>query len=351
MKKILVTGGCGFIGSHTVVDLFENGFDVVSIDDNSRSTSTLVNGVEQITGKKLKNYKVDLKNFDETRAVFQENEDIAGVIHFAAFKAVGESVEKPLDYFENNLFSLINLLKCVKEFGIQNFVFSSSCTVYGNPDSIPVTEQTPEKKAESPYGATKQMGETIIRDFANAYQINSILLRYFNPVGAHPSVLIGELPVGRPQNLVPAITQTAIGKLPQMNVYGADYDTRDGSCVRDYIHVCDIAHAHTLALQFLMDKKNTVVCDVFNLGSGNGVTVLEAIKAFEEVSGQQLNYKISPRRPGDVVAIYADNSDAVKRLNWIVQYDLKDMMRTAWNWELKVKADEELIQKQHPGLN
>lgn len=351
MSKILVTGGCGFIGSHTVVDLIENGFDVISIDDNSRSTTYLLDGIEKITGKKLKNYKVDLKNFDETLAVFQENPDIAGVIHFAAYKAVGESVEKPLDYFENNMFSLINLLKCVKEFKIDNFVFSSSCTVYGNPDSIPVTEKTPTKKAESPYGATKQMGEQVIEEFSRAYQFNTILLRYFNPVGAHPTAYIGELPLGKPLNLVPVITQTAIGKLPQMNVFGDDYDTRDGSCVRDFIHVCDIAHAHTLAIQFLMDKRNTSKCEVFNLGTGNGVTVLEAIHSFEKVSGQKLNYKISPRRPGDVVAIYANNAHAVETLKWEIKYDLDEMMRTAWKWELKVKEDEALMKKQNPALN
>jgi UDP-glucose 4-epimerase len=351
MAKILVTGGCGFIGSHTVVDLIENGFDVISIDDNSRSTTYLVDGIEKITGKKLKNYKVDLKNFDDTLAVFQENPDITGVIHFAAYKAVGESTQIPLDYFENNLFSLINLLKCVKEFRIDNFVFSSSCTVYGNPDSIPVTEQTPEKKAESPYGATKQMGEQIIRDFAKAYDLNTVLLRYFNPVGAHPTAFIGELPLGKPQNLVPAITQTAIGKLPQMQVFGDDYDTRDGSCVRDYIHVCDIAHAHTLAVQLLMDKRQASNCEVFNLGSGNGVTVLEAIKAFEKVTGQQLNYKIAPRRSGDVVAIYANNSHAVSVLKWDIRYGLDEMMDTAWQWELKVQQDEALMKQQNPALN
>jgi UDP-glucose 4-epimerase len=351
MKKILVTGGCGYIGSHTVVDLLENGFDVISIDDNSRSTTFLLDGIEKITHKKLKNYKVDLKNFDETLAVFQENEDINGVIHFAAYKAVGESVEKPLDYFENNLFSLINLLKCVKEFNIKDFVFSSSCTVYGNPDKIPVTEDSPIKKAESPYGATKQMGEDITMEFSRAYNGKAILLRYFNPVGAHPSAQIGELPLGKPQNLVPAITQTAIGKLPQLIVFGNDYDTRDGSCVRDYIHVCDIAHAHTLALQYLMENRNKSNCDVFNLGTGNGVTVLEAIKAFEEVSGKKLNYKIGPHRPGDVVTIYANNNRAVKYLDWQIKYDLHEMMRTAWKWELKIKQDEELIKKQNPILN
>ena len=351
MPKILVTGGCGYIGSHTVVDLLENGFDVISVDDNSRSTTYLLDGIEKITGKKLKNYKVDLKNFDETLAVFQENEDIVGVIHFAAYKAVGESVAKPLDYFENNLYSLINLLKCVKEFKVPHFVFSSSCTVYGNPDKIPVTEASPVKKAESPYGATKQMGEEIIQEFSRVEETTSILLRYFNPVGAHPSNLIGELPLGKPQNLVPAITQTAIGKLPQMQVWGNDYDTRDGSCIRDFVHVSDIAHAHTLALQFLIDRKNTGNCEVFNLGTGNGVSVLEAIKAFETVSDQKLNYKIGPRRPGDVIAIYANNNYAVSRLNWVIKFDLNEMMRTAWAWEQKVKEDEELMKKQNPILN
>ncbi len=351
MKKILVTGGCGYIGSHTVVDLFENGFDVISIDDNSRSTTYLLEGIEKITGKKLKNYTVDLKNFDETLAVFQENEDIEGVIHFAAYKAVGESVEMPLEYFENNLFSLINLLKCVKEFNVPYFVFSSSCTVYGNPDEIPVTEESPIKKFESPYGATKQMGEDIVSEFSKSDDCISILLRYFNPVGAHQSGLIGELPLGKPQNLVPGITQTAIGKLPQVQVYGNDYPTRDGSCVRDYIHVSDIAHAHTLALEYLIEERNETKCDVFNLGTGNGITVLEAIQAFEKVSGKKLNYKIGPRRSGDVVAIYANNDKAVKQLNWKIKYNLDEMMRTAWTWELNIKRDEELMKKQNPVLN
>ncbi|HUP13038.1 MAG TPA: UDP-glucose 4-epimerase GalE, partial [Niastella sp.] len=276
MKKILVTGGCGYIGAHTIVDLQQNGFDAISVDNLSRSTPVLLAGIERITGKKVKNYKVDLCNYDETYAIFQENPDIEGIIHFAAYKAVGESVEQPLLYFENNLFSLINILKCVKEFSVPHFIFSSSCTVYGNPDEIPVTETTPPKPAESPYGYTKQMGEQIVNEATKGLSVQSILLRYFNPVGAHPSIEIGEIPIGKPANLVPAITQTAIGKLPQMQVYGDDYATRDGSCIRDYIHVCDIAHAHTLALQYLMNDKNKLPCEVFNLGTGNGVTVLEA---------------------------------------------------------------------------
>lgn len=346
MKKILVTGGCGYIGSHTIVDLIENGFDVISIDDNSRSTRYLLDGIEAITNRKVKNYKVDLKDYNDTRAVFQENEDIQGIIHFAAYKAVGESVEQPLMYFENNLFSLVNLLKCVDEFNVPYFVFSSSCTVYGSPESIPVTEKSPLKRAESPYGSTKQMGEEIIQNVVKAVDTKAILLRYFNPVGAHPSIKIGELPIGRPANLVPAITQSAIGKIPDLVVFGNDYDTRDGSNIRDYIHVSDIAHAHTLALQYLIDNRNETNCDVFNLGTGNGVTVLEAIQAFEEVSGLQLNYKIGPRRPGDVVAIYANNNQAVQALGWNIKYDIKEMMRTAWAWEQKVKEDEQIIKKQ-----
>ncbi|HEY4874622.1 MAG TPA: UDP-glucose 4-epimerase GalE [Puia sp.] len=351
MKKILVTGGSGFIGSHTMVDLVENGFEVISIDNNSRSNSRMLEGVQKITGKAIKNYKVDLCNYDDTFAVFQENENIAGIIHFAAFKSVGESVEHPLMYFENNLLSLINLLKCVQDFNIPYFVFSSSCTVYGNADEIPVTENTPPKPAESPYGYTKQMGEQIINEFAKATTTKCILLRYFNPVGAHPSGLIGELPVGRPENLVPAITQTAIGKLPKMQVWGNDYPTRDGSCIRDYIHVCDIAHAHTLALQFLIDKKSAKKCEVFNLGTGNGVTVLEAIKAFEKVSGVKLNYSIGQRRPGDVIAIYANNDLAKKLLGWEPKFSLEEMMATAWKWEQKLKVDEKFYDGKYSPLN
>lgn len=340
MKKILVTGGCGYIGSHTIVDLIENGFDPICVDNNSRSTPVLLEGIEKITGKKIKNYKVDLCSFDETHAVFQENPEIAGIIHFAAYKSVGESVHEPLLYFENNLLSLINILKCVKEFQVPYFIFSSSCTVYGNPDEIPVTEKTPPKPAESPYGYTKQMGEQIVSETTKTIFAQSILLRYFNPVGAHPSALIGEMPLGKPENLVPAITQTAIGKLPQMKVYGNDYPTRDGSCVRDYIHVCDIANAHTLALQYLIDHKNNSRCEVFNLGTGNGVTVLEAIEAFEKVTNIKLNFVIGPRRHGDVVAVYADNKLAREKLGWNIKYSLEDMMATAWKWELKLKEDE-----------
>jgi UDP-glucose 4-epimerase len=351
MAKILVTGGCGYIGSHTIVDLIENGYEVVCVDNNSRSNPGILEGVQRITGKAVKNYKVDLCSFDETFAIFQENEDLEGIIHFAAYKAVGESVDKPLMYYENNIGSLINLLKCVQEFSTPWFVFSSSCTVYGNPDKEIVTEETPQKPAQSPYGATKQMGERILTDFQAKSNTECILLRYFNPVGAHPSIQIGELPIGKPQNLVPAITQTAIGKLPKMMVFGNDYPTRDGSCVRDYIHVSDISHAHTLAIKYLQEKRNETGCDIFNLGTGNGVTVLEAIHAFEKVSGQKLNYEIGPRRPGDVIAIYANNDKAKKLLEWNPQYGIDDMMLTAWKWEQKLKDDEKLFTSTPPQLN
>lgn len=343
MSKILVTGGCGYIGAHTIVDLIENGFEVISVDDNSRSGTSLLEGIEAITGVPVKDYKVDLCNFDDTFAVFQENTDIKGIIHFAAYKAVGESVQNPLLYYNNNLISLINILKCAREFSIPNFIFSSSCTVYGGPDEIPVTESTQLKPAESPYGATKQMGETIVQDVIKASKtMQGVLLRYFNPVGAHPSTLIGEMPLGKPENLVPAITQTAIGKIPELVIHGDNYPTRDGSCIRDYIHVCDIAYAHTLALKHLIDNRNTDKCEVFNLGSGNGVSVLEAIKAFEKVSQTKLNYKIGPRRAGDIVAIYADNKLAKEKLHWLPKYDLDQMMATAWKWELKLHDDEAL---------
>jgi UDP-glucose 4-epimerase len=339
MNTILVTGGCGYIGAHTMVDLIENGYRVISIDNNSRSNPSILDGVKKITGIDVKNYKVNLCNFDETHAIFQENDNITGIIHFAAYKAVGESVEKPLEYYDNNLNSLINILRCAAEFNVPHFVFSSSCTVYGNPLSIPVTEDSPFQPASSPYGATKQMGEDIVQNTLRAVpNLKAVLLRYFNPVGAHPSIAIGELPIGKPQNLVPAITQTAIGKLPQMKVWGSDYDTKDGTCVRDYIHVCDIAHAHTLALQFLEKGNNKTNCEIFNLGTGEGYSVLELIKTFEKVSGVSLNYILAERRPGDVIAIYANNNKAKNELGWHTKYSVEDMMQSAWEWEKKVQG-------------
>lgn len=331
--KIAVTGGCGYIGSHTLVDLIENGFEVVSIDNNSRSTEQILAGVEQITGIKVRNYAVDMCNLDALRAVFEQNPDIAGVIHFAAYKWVGESVEEPLLYYRNNLDSLLNLLSCINDYGIRYHVFSSSCSVYGNPIELPVTEDTPLSVAESPYAMTKQVGERIITDFAQTGAHQHILLRYFNPVGAHPSAHIGEIqPI--PQNLVPYITQTAAGLRLQLRVFGNTYDTRDGTCLRDYIHVCDIAHAHTLALQYLIAKTdNTPNCEIFNLGLGEGATVLEVITAFERATGEKLNYQIVEKRAGDVEKIYSDNAKAKKVLHWRPKYTLDDMMATAWAWQ------------------
>ena len=344
MKKILVTGGCGYIGAHTIIDLIENGFEVISVDDLSRGSMRMIKGVEQITGRSVKNYKVNLCDMDDTEALFIENPGIVGIIHFAAFKSVPESVQEPLKYFRNNINSLVNVLQCAQEHHINQFVFSSSCSVYGNPKELPVLESAPLQEPESPYARTKQMGEAICRDFAKQNRkFNVSLLRYFNPVGAHPSALIGELQE-KPENLVPMITQTAIGKRGEMQVFGSDYPTRDGSCVRDYVHVMDIANAHTKALQFTIEGKNEHKCEVFNLGTGNGVTVLELIDAFEKASGQKLSYKIGPRRPGDVVAVYANNNRAHDLLGWAPKYDLHQMMDTAWRWELTMKKEAEKIQ-------
>lgn len=332
-KKILVTGGCGYIGSHTIVDLIDNGYNVISVDNLSRGYQQTINGVAAIAGRPVKNYMVDLCNLEDLRAVFEENKDIAGIIHFAAFKAVGESVSKPLEYFRNNLTSLMNILQCAKEFDVDNFVFSSSCSVYGNADTLPVTEQAPLKEAQSPYARTKQMGEEICADFVKANPgFKVVLLRYFNPVGAHPSSLIGELNE-TPENLVPVITQTAIGKRSGMTVNGNDYDTTDGSCIRDYIHVMDIAHAHTKAISKSEAGELQSDCEIFNLGTGTGVSVLELIRTFEKVSGVKLNYKIGPRREGDVIAVYADNEKARTALGWEPVYSIEDMMDTAWKWE------------------
>ncbi|MBS1687149.1 MAG: UDP-glucose 4-epimerase GalE [Bacteroidetes bacterium] len=343
-KKILVTGGCGYIGGHTIVDLIENGFDVICVDDLSKGSLRMLHGVEKIVGKTVKNYKVNLCDLEDTEAIFIENPDIVGVVHFAAYKSVPESVREPLKYFRNNINSLVNVLQCAKEYGVQNFVFSSSCSVYGNADELPVNEEAKLKEPESPYARTKQMGEAICADFCVPNKkFNVVLLRYFNPVGAHMSATIGELQEV-PENLVPVITQTAIGKRKDMQVYGSDYPTRDGSCVRDYIHVMDIANAHTKALQYMLDGKNTEHCEVFNLGTGQGVTVLELIAAFEKVSGQKLNYKIGARRPGDVVAVYANNNKAATKLGWETKYDLDQMMDTAWRWELYLKREAEKIQ-------
>lgn len=339
MNKILVTGGCGYIGGHTMVDLVANGFEVISVDDLSRGSLRMLHGVEKITGKTIKNYKVNLCDPDDTETIFIENPDIAGIIHFAAFKSVPESVQFPLKYYRNNIESLVNILQCASAYKVNNFVFSSSCSVYGNTTTLPVEEAAPLAEAESPYARTKQIGEAICTDFAKQNpEFNITLLRYFNPVGAHDSVLIGELQE-KPENLVPVITQTAIGKRSEMQVFGTDYDTRDGSCVRDYIHVMDIANAHTKALQYTLSGDNEKNCDVFNLGTGKGVTVLELINAFEKVSGEKLSYVLGPRRPGDVVEVYANNSKARALLDWDIKYGLDQMMDTAWRWELAQKRE------------
>jgi UDP-glucose 4-epimerase len=330
---ILVTGGCGYIGSHTVVDLLENGYSVVSVDNLSNSSEAVLDGIEQITGQRVVNHRIDLTDREATLRLFSEHR-FAGVIHFAAHKLVGESVEKPLMYFRNNLNSLLNVIEGMQASGCRDLIFSSSCSVYGNADELPVTEQTPRREAESPYARTKQMGEDILADYCRAHaDFRSILLRYFNPAGAHPSGAIGEAPTNPATNLVPVITETAIGKRDQMTVFGDDYDTRDGSCIRDYIHVSDLAHAHTLALDYLRAERHRSNLEVFNLGIGDGVSVLEAIQAFERVTGQDLNYQIGPRRPGDVVAIYADNSHATRQLGWQPRYGIDAIMQTAWAWE------------------
>ena len=334
--KILITGGAGYIGSHTILEVLEKtSWQVISADNFLRSSPETFDRIKMISGKQVINYNVDLCDLSKTKKIFLENPDIQGVIHFAALKSVPESVANPELYFHNNNDSLKNILTCIKECGIKNFIFSSSCAVYGNIDKLPVNEQTPQQKAQSPYAQTKQEGEKIIAAFSKENQdIHSIALRYFNPVGAHLSGLTGEAPLGKPDNVVPAITQTAIGKLEQFNVFGNDYNTRDGSCIRDYIHVSDIAYAHVLALQNLFDRKIKNNFEIINLGTGKGVTVLEAIKAFEKATGKKLNYKIAPRRAGDVEAIYSDSSKAKKLLGWIPKYDIEMMMASAWKWQL-----------------
>jgi len=330
---ILITGGSGYIGSHTIIELFNKGFEVVSVDNQSNSSINAYDSVKKITGKEVKNYTIDLCDVNATREVFKKHR-FTGIIHFAAYKAVGESVENPLKYYHNNIASLLSILSLSKEFDVKNLIFSSSCSVYGNVEKLPVDENTPLPKAESPYAYTKQIGEVMIQDFCKVNKsFNSISLRYFNPVGAHPSGLNGESPINKPNNLVPIITGVAIGKMQQLTVYGGDYPTRDGTCVRDYIHVSDIANAHVLAMDYLIHSKNTANYDVFNLGTGNGVSVLEAINAFEKVSGQKLNYKIGPRREGDVIAVYSDSAKVYKALNWKCEHGIESMMETAWKWE------------------
>jgi len=332
-KKVLVTGGCGYIGAHTIVDLIENGYDPICIDDNSKSTTELLKGVHQITGVNIENNCIDLTDLHSLEQFFSKENDLYGIIHFAAFKSVNESLQIPLDYMNNNLKSLLNILSLVQKYKVPNFIFSSSCSVYGNASEIPVSESTVLAKAESPYGLSKKIGEEIIESVSNIGDTKFVSLRYFNPAGAHMSGLIGEVPLDKPSNLVPAITFFASGKLTELNVFGTDYDTRDGSCIRDFVHVSDISHAHTKALENAHKVGDSY--QVYNLGTGLGVTVLETIKAFEEVTGIKLNYKKAARRDGDVVAIYAESKRAEKFLNWVPKYSLKDIMKTAWTWEQK----------------
>jgi len=337
-EKILVTGGTGYIGSHTVVELQQSGFEVVVIDNLSNSTATIIEQIGRISGKKPRFYELDLCNEAALRVFFRENYDLTGVIHFAAFKAVGESVESPLKYYHNNLVSLLNLLRFMEEFETNNFVFSSSCTVYGQPNELPVTELAPIKKAFSPYGNTKQISEEIIEDTVVSAGLRAILLRYFNPIGAHESGLIGELPIGIPNNLVPFITQTAIGKRQKLMVFGNDYDTPDGTAIRDYIHVVDLAKAHVVAIDRLLKGDNKKNLEVFNLGTGKGTSVMEAILAFERVTGMKLPYEITSRRTGDVPRVWADTTLANLKLGWRAEKSLDEMMASAWRWEKNLAA-------------
>ncbi|MBS1592839.1 MAG: UDP-glucose 4-epimerase GalE [Bacteroidetes bacterium] len=334
MSKILVTGGAGYIGSHTIIDLLDHGYEVVSIDDFKRSLPSALENIQKVTGTKITNYDADLCDRAAVEAIFDKEKDISGIIHFAALKSVPESVLYPLMYYHNNLESLVILLDIAQQRGIRQFVFSSSCSVYGNASELPVTEMTPLQEAESPYARTKQISEKIIEDHAKVADMKYVVLRYFNPVGAHESALIGENPKdGLVFNIFPRITGTALGQYDHFDVFGSDYPTRDGTCVRDYIHVMDIAHAHTLAIQQLDKDADAPKYDIYNLGTGHGVTVMEVIHAFERVSGVKLNYKLQPRRAGDVVAIYANNEKAKNKLGWTATRDLDTMLHTAWHWE------------------
>ena len=337
-EKILVTGGAGYIGSHTVVELQNAGYEVVIVDNLSNSKADVVDSIEQITGIRPAFYNIDCLDATALRLMVHKQRGIKAIIHFAASKAVGESVEKPLKYYRNNINSLINLLELMPQFNIEGIVFSSSCTVYGQPDVLPVTEEAPLKQAESPYGQTKQICEQIIRDTVKSGSpISSVLLRYFNPIGAHPSGLIGELPNGVPQNLVPFITQTAIGIREQLSVFGDDYDTPDGSCIRDYINVVDLAKAHVYAIDRILQHKQQEKVEVFNIGTGKGLSVLELVHAFEKSTGIKLNYRITGRRAGDIVKVWADPKKANEVLGWKAQETIEDTLRSAWNWQVKLK--------------
>lgn len=337
MQKVLVTGGLGYIGSHTVVELQNAGFEVVIIDNLSNSSLEVLDGIIEITGKTPLFEKIDLRQKSEVIQFFEKYQDISGIIHFAASKAVGESVENPLLYYENNLSTLIYLLQACNNYTIENFIFSSSCTVYGEPDKLPIDESAPIKKATSPYGNTKQISEEILNDSCKVSNLKSIALRYFNPIGAHDSSKIGELPLGIPQNLVPFITQTAAGLRDQLSVFGDDYPTEDGSCIRDYIHVVDLAKAHVVALERLLKDRNSNQFETFNIGTGKGSSVLEVVHAFEKVTQQKLNYKIVNRREGDVISVYADTKKANDVLGWKAEKSMEESLLSSWNWEKKVR--------------
>lgn len=336
--KVLVTGGLGFIGSHTVVALQQKGYEVIIIDDLSNASLEVMDGIYAITGRKPEFHQIDLRDKQAVFAFFDQQTDLAGVIHFAASKAVGESMAKPLMYYENNLFSLINVLSALQQYGIDKFLFSSSCTVYGQGEIMPITEEESIKSALSPYGNTKQIGEEIIADLSKVYPLQTVLLRYFNPIGAHESGHIGESPLGVPYNLIPYITQTAVGIREYLSIYGQDYDTPDGTCVRDYIHVVDLADAHVRAMEYLIQVKNQEQVEAFNVGNGQGYSVLELVHSFERVSGKKINYKIVDRRPGDVDKAWA-NTDKIQRiLGWKPTKTLDDMLDSAWKWEQKARS-------------
>lgn len=339
MKKIIVTGGTGYIGSHTVVEFQNAGFNVVIIDNLSNSDITVLDGIEKITGERPVFYKADVSVNADMEKVFNENKDAVAIVHFAAFKAVGESVQKPLMYYQNNIQGIINILSQMQQNGINNLVFSSSCTVYGQAELLPVTENSPILKAESPYGNTKKISEEIISDTVKSDKnLNVVSLRYFNPIGAHTSAEIGELPIGIPNNLLPFITQTAIGMREKLSVFGDDYNTPDGTAIRDYINVVDLAKAHVLSIQRLLEKKNLTNYEVFNIGTGKGTSVMEIVKVFETVSGEKLNYEITKRRPGDIEQIWADTSKANDILGWNAQESLENTIKSAWEWEKKLAS-------------
>jgi len=340
MPKIIVSGGCGYIGSHTAVDLMANGFDVISIDNFIRSQPEILKHIQNVSGRSYINICVDLCDKKQLSELLNEHSDAVGIIHFAAFKSVPESVKKPLDYYINNLGGLCNLLEMMIAYNIPNIIFSSSCSVYGNVQSLPVSEDSPLGRAESPYAATKQMGERIIEDFINAEKgKNAVLLRYFNPGGAHPSGMLGEMPQSNISNLIPILMHSVSGSRNDFFVHGNDYPTRDGTCIRDYIHIMDLADAHTRSLRYLLEAKNSNACEIFNVGIGEGVTVMEAIKATELATGLKVPYNIGPRREGDVVAIYADYSKAARLLGWQPKYNINDIMSSAWKWEQYLKAN------------